>query len=206
MDYEQKYKHALERTKDLMTNQNPPAFDKDLISIVFPELKENEYEKMKFLIKSCVYASNITTEGREEIFTWLEKQKPIDEESLKKGALKYVANQFINWLDKEIPEGEMCLSNVECKIIEDAFLKEDWTSISRYMQEKLKKHSKQNVTNSFQTCKMETLMTLDDAIEDCKKKSCDNTLCSKEHKQFAEWLIELKGYLKGYHASVNQEA
>ena len=42
--------------------------------------------------------------------------------------------------------------------------------------------------------KTETLMTLDEAIEHCKGKSCDNTLCSKEHKQLAEWLTELKGY------------
>ncbi len=58
----------------------------------------------------------------------------------------------------------------------------------------LEKQGKQKVSDSSQTCKMETLMTLDEAIEHCKGKSCDNTLCSKEHKQLAEWLTELKGY------------
>lgn len=35
-------------------------------------------------------------------------------------------------------------------------------------------------------------MTLDEAIQHCKEKSCGNSLCAKEHKQLALWLIELK--------------
>ena len=35
-------------------------------------------------------------------------------------------------------------------------------------------------------------MTLDEAIQHCKEKSCGNSLCAKEHKQLAEWLAELK--------------
>ena len=38
-----------------------------------------------------------------------------------------------------------------------------------------------------------TMMTIDEAIEHCRKKSCGNSECSKEHnKQLAEWLCELK--------------
>ena len=76
MDYEKKYKEALERAKGLlegMKEGNYNALENDIIDI-FPELKESEYERMKFLIKSCVYAADITPEGREEIFAWLEKQ------------------------------------------------------------------------------------------------------------------------------------
>lgn len=65
----------------------------------------------------------------------------------------------------------------------------------------LEKQGKQKVSDSSQTCKMGTLMTLDEAIEYCKEKSCNDTLCGKEHKQLAEWLIELKGY----RASATQE-
>lgn len=36
------------------------------------------------------------------------------------------------------------------------------------------------------------MMTLDEAIRHCEEKSCDNSECSKEHKQLAEWLKELK--------------
>lgn len=35
-------------------------------------------------------------------------------------------------------------------------------------------------------------MTIDEAIEHCLEKSCDNSKCSNEHKQLAEWLKELK--------------
>lgn len=37
-------------------------------------------------------------------------------------------------------------------------------------------------------------MTLDDAIQHCLEKSCDESECSKEHRQLAEWLMELKQY------------
>ena len=66
----------------------------------------------------------------------------------------------------------------------------------------LEKQGEQKAVDSSQTCKMETLMTLDKAIEHCKEKSCDDTACGKEHKQLAEWLTELKGY----RCSVTQEA
>lgn len=52
MNYEQKYKNALERARDLMTNQNPPAFDKHLIEMVFPELKESEDKDE--MIRQCL--------------------------------------------------------------------------------------------------------------------------------------------------------
>jgi len=35
-------------------------------------------------------------------------------------------------------------------------------------------------------------MTLDEAIEHCKEKSCSNTECAREHKQLAVWLKEYK--------------
>lgn len=38
------------------------------------------------------------------------------------------------------------------------------------------------------------MMTLDDAIKHCQEKVCDNSECSREHQQLAEWLTELKQY------------
>ena len=35
-------------------------------------------------------------------------------------------------------------------------------------------------------------MGLEEAIKHCEEKSCANDECSKEHKQLAEWLKELK--------------
>lgn len=74
-----KYKQALERARDLMTNQNPPAFDKDLISLVFPELQESEDERIRKALKQgfSQYGNSFTTFGGikvEDIIAWLEKQ------------------------------------------------------------------------------------------------------------------------------------
>jgi len=35
-------------------------------------------------------------------------------------------------------------------------------------------------------------MTLEEVIMHCKEKACDNTQCTLEHRQLAEWLEELK--------------
>ncbi len=82
MDYEKKYKEALERARDLMINQNPPAFDKHLIEMVFPELKENEDERIRKAIKKALQVrcdgSRIISDEPvtlEEAIAWLEKQK-----------------------------------------------------------------------------------------------------------------------------------
>ena len=73
MNYEKLYKDALERARDLTTRQTPPAFDKDLISLVFPELRESEGEKMRKNLYKCLryYVPN---DIAEEYIAWLEKQ------------------------------------------------------------------------------------------------------------------------------------
>ena len=37
-------------------------------------------------------------------------------------------------------------------------------------------------------------MTLDEAIKHCNEVACKHDKCAMEHKQLAQWLIELKGY------------
>ena len=69
--YEQKYNEALERARDLMVNQNPPAFDKDLISLVFPELKESEDKKIRRELRNDLLLYVPTPE---RYIAWLEKQ------------------------------------------------------------------------------------------------------------------------------------
>ena len=39
-DYKKKYNDALERARDLMSNQNYSDLDKHLIEMIFPELKD----------------------------------------------------------------------------------------------------------------------------------------------------------------------
>ena len=49
------------------------------------------------------------------------------------------------------------------------------------------------------------IMTLKEAIEHCEQKAYDNSECSKEHKQLAEWLKELQA-LRKCNKSVEERA
>ena len=97
-----KYNDALERARDLMTNQNPPAFDKHLIEMVFPELAEIEDERIRKAIMSCCidHGSKYKYLGvsMEEMCAWLEKQGKIDKASYEiaeKEKYDFVSGQFI---------------------------------------------------------------------------------------------------------------
>lgn len=111
MNYEQKYKNALERARELMTNQNPPAFDKHLIGLVFPEL--NESEDKDEMIRQCLIEhikcnkdlnwSLFQWFKPDTIIAWLEKQKgkediPIDC-TIETKQPKYIdADEVFKWI------------------------------------------------------------------------------------------------------------
>lgn len=78
MDYEKKYKEALERAKDMLTYKKVRKEDMEYL---FPELKESEDERIRNgLIKAVsgilkgntLYGTDVT---REEALAWLEKQE-----------------------------------------------------------------------------------------------------------------------------------
>ena len=79
MDYEKKYKEALERAKEW--EGNPAA-----VEYIFPELTESKDEKIrKFLIdfiKACKWTEKKDQEWplREDVISWLEKQGKIVED------------------------------------------------------------------------------------------------------------------------------
>ena len=76
MDYEKKYKEALERAREVLNNED---VERGIMEYLFPELKESEDERIrKGLIK---YFKNFETESlyivginEDEILAWLEKQ------------------------------------------------------------------------------------------------------------------------------------
>ena len=122
MDYEKKYKDALDRARDLMTNQNPPAFDEHLIEIVFPELKESEDARIRKMLRAYIHDFGVPKEyfgdvETSDVLAWLEKQgeqKPADKveqpykvkPKFKVGAKQLDANEVIEWLQSfglEIP-------------------------------------------------------------------------------------------------------
>ena len=84
------YDKALERVKDFIEKQNPPAFDKNLIGTIFPELKESEDEDermKKSIIQTLKKYSKCVEDGN-------------DSPSAKDFLVKDIENQ-IAWLEKQ---------------------------------------------------------------------------------------------------------
>ena len=101
------YDKALERVKDFIEKQNPPAFDKDLIGTIFPELRENEDEKIrKGIIKYLSWIKD--RDGSympnnipfDEMIAWLEKQA--DKDKLIKELGEYKVKYTQEVLEKHI--------------------------------------------------------------------------------------------------------
>ena len=143
MDYEKAYKDALERAKKLYEQGTIT----ESLSNVFPELKESEDEKISREITEFILTHRIDEpndiEDTNSWLVWLEKQgntnETIDSDELAQGILRGAAINLITWIDYNAAEGNMCLSNVQCKEIENALVRGDWNKIYAYMKKKLEK-------------------------------------------------------------------
>lgn len=74
-----------------------------------------------------------------------EKPKEWNEEmvaNIRRGTKKILSHDFMEFLDSHRYEGKMCLSNGECKNIEDAFVKGDWDMIGRYYNKYIQEPAK----------------------------------------------------------------
>lgn len=135
---DEKYKNALAKAREIYRKTN--VVQKGLLESLFPELSESEDEKIrKALIR--FHKSTIDIDGIKgsEIVSWLEKQESVDRDKLSKGVLRGVANSIIQWIDANVAEGNMCLSNMECENIENSVVNLDWTKVYNYMKKKLEK-------------------------------------------------------------------
>ena len=100
MDYEQKYKEALEKARQLCAYPTTKPFISDLQDI-FPELKESEDRKMiKWLIEAInfvledgrVFHNKVIDEAKDAI-AWLEKQgKTFTERDIDNAYLKGISD------------------------------------------------------------------------------------------------------------------
>ena len=87
MNYEKKYKDALEKARQF--SEHPLQEDSSsIVEYIFPELKESEDEKIKKeLITHCRNTRCVTEEGAERIakwIAWLEKQSENEKGERKK--------------------------------------------------------------------------------------------------------------------------
>jgi hypothetical protein len=83
MDYEKAYKEALERAKDCLADGTITSTAEKYIEAIFPELKENEDEKIRKAIH--IYLD------------WLDGRKDYEPKG------KYTIKDMIAWLEKQMP-------------------------------------------------------------------------------------------------------
>ena len=80
MDYEKKYKEAIERMKSWARGEHPERFTEaqKAAEFIFPELAESEDEKIRRCISDVVrkYGVEFATDTitKEKMLAWLEKQ------------------------------------------------------------------------------------------------------------------------------------
>ena len=99
MNYEKKYKDALERAKEIHRNEDEKRFDMEWL---FPELKENENERIRKEIIRILKGEMryVSKEDTDKYIAWLEKQgketswKPSKEEMDVLYGLAYITNQY----------------------------------------------------------------------------------------------------------------
>lgn len=182
MDYEQKYKEALELARGYYkANLKLNKADENLIlEDIFPELAESEDERIRNILIGWVNLEPSTSfDGgfsREEIIAWLEKQVSIDKEKMLIGARKDVASSIITYLDRNTLG--MCLSNMECEDLVNAVVDSDWGKVYDYMKKKLEKQGDKSQGKT--------------AIEAIKEEKVDNA--NKVEPKFHEgdWLCANK--------------
>ena len=154
MDYKEKYEEIFDKLNTLLDNcrkQGHIVARVEDIESIFPELKESEDERIrKELIKNFKLLNGKQFKGQkwgvyeelliDNVLAWLEKQgENIDRDKLAKGMLSGVATTIMQFLDANLAEGNMCLSNMECEDLENAVRNADWMKVYRYMKKKLEK-------------------------------------------------------------------
>ena len=155
------YDEALEKAKSMIDDLRK---GEDILAVsnlesMFPELKESEDERIRKSILNYFTKcwgnckDDVCGIHVEDAITWLEKQgntnETIDRDKFTQGVLKGAAINLITWIDYNAAEGNMCLSNVQCKEIENALVRGDWNKIYAYMKRKLERQDEQKSIFDF---------------------------------------------------------
>ena len=187
MDYEKKYKEALANMQELYNSMKYMSSTDALhttmyLEKAFPELKESEDEKIRNEI--CIYIGakqDISLDTHNKWIAWLEKQgdtnEIINRDEFAQGVLRGAAINLITWIDYNTAKGNMCLSNMECKVIEDALVNGDWDSIYAYIKRKLEKQSEHKPIND----------TDEEIVKAVKNTSVLDMVEPKFHE--GEWIV-----------------
>ena len=187
--------------------------DKALFSVrtaletFIPELKESEDEKIRKAILAFVRQSSevLDKQNQNNMIDWLEKQgntsEIVNKKKIASDILRGAAINLITWIDYNAAEGNMCLSNMECKDIEDALVSGDWDKIYAYIKKKLEKQGEQKpMTEEFEHELAEICNQLlseidsewmNNEILDCIGTSVWLNLCDETAKRYKDGLLKL---------------
>lgn len=117
---------------DWVTKQDSTWFEKELEK-AYKCADEVQYRKGYADAKRDIEKQNTLSRLTEE------EQRIVTDGLLRKCALN-----FVEYLDAHRYEGKMCVSNGECKDIEDAFSKATWDKLHRYYCKYIEKQGEQN--------------------------------------------------------------
>lgn len=126
MDYEQKYKEALEKAKTYYNKSTCLRNTLETLENIFPELNDSEDERIRKeiveMLRNWASVHYITKEQFSERMTWLEKQKDTNvliQEASEKAYTEGMRVERKHWLKKQ------CQTFTK-KDVDDAYLKGVW--------------------------------------------------------------------------------
>lgn len=189
MDYEKKYKEALRKATKIYRDDDERI--KHYMEVLFPELAESEDDRIR---KELVaFLEELSKLGKDTNFdrwktsdcanwiAWLEKQggtnEIINRDEFAQGVLRGAAINLITWIDYNAAKGNMCLSNMECKDIEDALVNGDWDKIYAYIKKKLDKQGEQKPQGKS-------------ALEAIKEEKIDNANKIEPKFKVGDWIMD----------------
>lgn len=104
--------------------------------------KENGVWKDNLILYYALYDSSIKyfSRTKEDFYNKFEEVKEnseTDQDEDYKKVSGWLSLSFMNYLDSNKKPNKMCLSNGECKDIDDAFKEQDWDKLARYLKKYL---------------------------------------------------------------------
>lgn len=176
-------------------------FGSNIVEEIFSEFEMSEDEKVRKELIDAIHGlwdndalpMPLSVKRKDAWLAWLEKQGDTNEiisrDEFAQGVLRGAAIYLINWIDYNAAEGNMCLSNMECKDIEDSLVSGDWGKIYVYLKKKLEKQGEQKPWSEEDEVRLQACL---DTLQ-------AKTLMGKVDTVMTKWLKSLKNRVQPIH-------
>ena len=155
---------------------------KSCVGMCLTDVCEQRFKDYNTSLKDCL--------------AWLERQGDTNEtinKDEKQRILRGIAINLIAWIDYNAAGGNMCLSIMECKDIENALVSGDWDKIYAYIKKKLEKQGEKEFT-------FKSIPRLLEMVEptDRAKSYCQKLIDSLVKERYGTDAKIVEGVLKGW--------